>query len=84
MQIPNWVMNITKKCRSQTEFMYKIKRQHFIAHIWVTKMKSISQGESLNAVQKVSLLFNWDILVYSWAYDIYLLGKDGGREEAGY
>ena len=38
VQLPDWVMN-------------KIKRQRYIALTWVTKMKSLSQGETLNVVQ---------------------------------
>ena len=64
MQLPDWVMN-------------KIKRHHIFFLTWVTKMKSLSQGESLNVVQKASLAFLLGSFVF---VGLYPLEKEGGRE----
>ena len=67
MQLPDCVMN-------------KIKRQHSMALTWVTKMKPLSQGESLNVVQKVILLFLLGSFVFVGLASTREGGREGGRE----
>ena len=51
VKLSHWVMN-------------KLKGLRIMAPTWVTKMKSLSHGESLSIFQKVSLLFLTGFFVY--------------------
>ena len=66
------------KCTAPRLGYEKNQRQHIVALTWVTKIKSLSRGESLNVVQKVNLLF---LLGYFVFMGLYLRGNEGGRKE---
>ena len=65
------------KCTAPRLGYEKNQRQHIVALTWVTKIKSLSRGESLNVVQKVNLLFLLGSFVF---VGLYLLGKEGERK----
>ena len=58
----------------------KNQRQHIVALTWVTKIKSLSRGESLNVVQKVNLLLILGSIVF---VGLYLLGRREGGKKGG-
>ena len=68
MQLPNWVM-------------YKVKTQHIIALTWVTKNQVTFVG-GISERRPKSETF---VLLGSFVFmGLYLLGKEGEREEGGY
>ena len=68
MQLPDWVM-------------YKVKTQHIIALTWVTKNQVTFVG-GISERRPKSETF---VLLGSFVFmGLYLLGKEGEREEGGY